>query len=249
VFHYGARKVSGFFYLHCKGISMIRFITFILCVFISQLSHAQECGSYLLLKKNTTLEYSAPGEEGVRTWTVKDVKSDSSSCRATIYGKIPLFRKSYLDYEFDVLFENNIFKVSIYSMMSGTMAPDKKKKGGDNVQEDIFIEYPANMEVGQTFENIVADLNVRYLKQESKVRISIINREVVGKETVSTPTGKYECFKITSDIGAKMFGTNTMDQKTHTTEWFAPGIGIVKTQSTGGMLADMNIVMVLSTVK
>lgn len=93
----------------------------------------------------------------------------------------------------------------------------------------LFSVILVNMEVGQSFENIVTDLTVEFMKKSIDVRISIINREVVAKETVTTPAGKYECFKITYSYGVRGDGVNLMDQKIRATEWFAPGVGVVKT--------------------
>lgn len=245
-------KFLCFCYLHHKAIIMIRFTAFILSIVICLSASTQDCGSYLVLKKNNIIEYSIVGVDRSGTWTVKDVKSDSNSCRATISARYPFIGKKYREYEFDVLFEDNVLKLSISGMLGGSIVPEKKKKSdGDDVQEDIFIEYPSTMEVGQTFDNVVGDLNMRNLigKGSSKVRISIINREVVGKETVSTPTGKYECFKITFDMGVKDVNISTLDHKSHYTEWFAPGVGVVKTMATGGVLSSETLVSVLSSVK
>jgi hypothetical protein len=233
---------------------MIRFTTFVLSILIGIYSMAQDCGSYPLLKKGSTVEYSMLGKEGNKIFTVEEVTSDSNSCRTRIQGKTPFFRKSYIENEFDVKWENNVFKMSIFAFGYGSMEHDKKKKkkseDTDDVKEDLYLEYPDNMQVGQTFENIVADMNVLLGKSSSKVRMSIINREVIAKETITTPAGKYECFKITYEIGGKNSQVNTMDQKTRTTEWFAPGVGVVKLTVTGtGSFAEMSETLVLAAVK
>jgi len=230
---------------------MIRFTAFASSIIICLSASAQDCGSSLLLKKNSTIEYSLIGADRVLTWTVKDVKSDSSSCRATISARFPFIGKKYREYEFDVLLENDVMKVSVNSMIGARAEIEKKKKEEENVKEDLFIEYPSKMEVGQTFENVVGDLKMRNLigKGSSIMRISIINREVVGKETVSTPTGKYECFKITYDMGVRDVNISTLDQKVHYTEWFAPGVGVVKSMATGGAAGNETYVSVLSSVK
>jgi hypothetical protein len=230
---------------------MIRFTTFILSIIICLSARSQDCGNYLLLKKNTTLDYTMVGTDRTGSFMVKDVKSDSNGCRATITARYPFIGKKYRESDYEVLLENNVFKLSVYGKLIGMRPAKKEKKDNNDSQEDLFIDYPSNMEVGQTFENIVADLDMANLfgKGSSKMRVSIINREVTGKETVSTPTGKYECFKITYDMGLKSIGFNTMDQKSRYTEWFAPGVGLVKFMASGGILGDESYVSVLSAVK
>ena len=63
---------------------------------------------------------------------------------------------------------------------------------------------------------------------------NVTERKVEGKESITTPAGTWDCFKITfkGKMNLKMIiGVNlNMDG----TEWYAPGFGIVKTQSKNG---------------
>jgi hypothetical protein len=70
---------------------------------------------------------------------------------------------------------------------------------------------------------------------KSSVEISISDRKVEGKETITTSAGTWECYKLSAKnkIVSKTADTGipiTMD----VIEWFAPGFGIVKTESKTG---------------
>jgi hypothetical protein len=59
-------------------------------------------------------------------------------------------------------------------------------------------------------------------------------RKVEGRESVTTPAGTWNCFKITyhSKMIFKMGIGIPMNMDV--TEWWAPGFGVVKTESDSG---------------
>lgn len=67
----------------------------------------------------------------------------------------------------------------------------------------------------------------------------VTNRKVIGKESVTTPAGTFECYKISYDIATKMM----INMKTKATEWYARGTGLIKseTYSTDGKLMGSNV--------
>ena len=59
------------------------------------------------------------------------------------------------------------------------------------------------------------------------MNIIITDREVVGKETLTTPAGTFECFVISqSNVSKGMTGTIKRTSK----QWIAAGVGVVKTE-------------------
>ncbi|MBO9636871.1 MAG: hypothetical protein J7576_01755, partial [Siphonobacter aquaeclarae] len=55
------------------------------------------------------------------------------------------------------------------------------------------------------------------------LNLSVTDRQVVGKESVTTPAGTYDCLKITTRQQMK----SVMSFDYETTEWYAPSNGIV----------------------
>jgi hypothetical protein len=70
---------------------------------------------------------------------------------------------------------------------------------------------------------------------KSSIEISITERKVEGKETVTTTAGTWECYKISAKnkIVSKI-GDTGIPIRMDVIEWFAPGFGIVKTESKTG---------------
>lgn len=89
-------------------------------------------------------------------------------------------------------------------------------------------EYPARLEPGMTLPD--AELLAEPASGGMalfRMTINLKNRKVEGKESVTTPVGAYDCYKITYDANMKMgIGVNYQ-----ATEWFAPGVGVVKTET------------------
>ena len=57
--------------------------------------------------------------------------------------------------------------------------------------------------------------------------INITNRKIEGKETITTPAGSYDCFKMTYDIESK----TVMTVKMKGIDWFAENVGTVRSES------------------
>lgn len=70
----------------------------------------------------------------------------------------------------------------------------------------------------------------------------INNRKVEGQESITTAAGTWNCFRITykSRISVKT-GPFGIPVNVESTEWYAPGFGIVKTQSKYGGTAITSI--------
>jgi hypothetical protein len=66
------------------------------------------------------------------------------------------------------------------------------------------------------------------------MNIDITNRRVNAKESVTTPAGTWNCFKITYHTKMLMKMGIGIPMNSDITEWYAPGFGVVKSESNGG---------------
>ena len=66
----------------------------------------------------------------------------------------------------------------------------------------------------------------------STMKINISNRLVASQESITTPAGTFNCFKITQDIKVEsiMMGM-TIPISMKSAEYYAAGTGLVKSQS------------------
>jgi len=100
---------------------------------------------------------------------------------------------------------------------------------------EVFIEYPATLSAGQSLSAVSIKMEM-YNKGalHSTTSFDQSNRKVVAKETITTPAGTFECWKITYDarLKASIAPMNIgVPFNFKGTEWFAPHFGIVKTET------------------
>ena len=75
------------------------------------------------------------------------------------------------------------------------------------------------------------DLQIEIKAARLKIDISVTDREVIGQETLETPAGSFDCFKVAYTTNTRMSIIN----KSHTmVAWIAPGIGMVKSETRKG---------------
>jgi len=94
---------------------------------------------------------------------------------------------------------------------------------GDNVA------YPSGLKVGDKLSN--ASINIIVKNQGMALMnwtITISNRIVTAKESISTSAGTFDCYKLTYDLQTK---TRIITINTKAAEWMSEGVGMVKSES------------------
>jgi hypothetical protein len=112
----------------------------------------------------------------------------------------------------------------------------------DAKADNIYMEYPASMNIGDQLKDATMDMEIENKGMKQSVSMIVNNRKVEGKESVTTAAGTWDCYKISykSKITIRTMGIG-IPVSFEGTEWFAPGFGIVKTQSKHGGTAITSI--------
>jgi hypothetical protein len=112
------------------------------------------------------------------------------------------------------------------------------------------LEYPAAMVAGQTLPDARLTASWKFdtkyqppggqLRPNVSLEIVLQKRTVVGQESVTTPAGTFDAFKITQEVATKSVSYEEAARLWVDTEWFVPGMGVVRTESrtTGGKMKD-----------
>ncbi|HMP94755.1 MAG TPA: hypothetical protein PKD90_17875, partial [Phnomibacter sp.] len=99
----------------------------------------------------------------------------------------------------------------------------------------VYIEYPGNMQVGMELPNGQVTIQSATSGINTTAEVNITNRKVAGQEKITTPAGSWDCYKITSNLNLRMkIAGIGIPFNTEQTEWFAPGFGIVRSESKTG---------------
>ena len=182
-----------------------------------------------------TISNNKGKESGKMIYKISDVTKSGSSATATINSEfIDTKGKTITSSTNNVKCTGGVMQMDMKVFIPA--AQQEQIKSGSANASDVYLEYPSNMNVGDQLKD--GQLSMDYESSsglKSSIQISITERKVEGKETVTTPAGTWECFKITAHnkIVSKIAGIGipiNMD----VTEWFAPGFGIVKTESKTG---------------
>lgn len=208
-------------------------------LFLSGNIFSQDCSNYYFLQNNKTIEMTITNnkgkESGKMTYVVSDSKKNGGSITATINSEfVDAKGKSISKATNNVKCENGVMQMDMKTFIPPVQM--EQMKTGTATATDVYLEYPGNMNVGDQLKD--GQFNMDYESTsglKSSVEISITERKVGGKETITTSAGTWECYKISAKnrIVSKIAGIGfpiTMD----VIEWFAPGVGIVKTESKTG---------------
>lgn len=196
---------------------------------------AQICNTYYFMKANSTVEQTHFDEKGklaLRTeYKVGDISSVDNGSEAAVMQKV-MDKKGKIISEGKANIRcdgDNLFIDMKLSMPAGPVAPDGNIEGST---KKFYLPYPKNIKAGDKLENAKFSMSVDQSSVIQTIEMFVRNRQAEAEESVTTPAGTWNCIRITYE----------MEMITHTmgipirvrmkgTEWYAPGFGVVKTQS------------------
>lgn len=219
---------------------MKQHLLLVLCSFaITVFIKAQNCNNYLLLQNNKKIEmtiYSKKGKEnGKQVWNISNYKTAGAVTTATVNTEMFNDKgKSINKGTSEIQCSNGALLMNMKLMLT----EEQLKQMGESAAtaKGTFIEYPASVKA----DDILKDgrLTIDYTmggNMNATLDLEVTGRKVTGKETVSSPAGTWECFTITSTqkLTTRIAGMG-IPVKLNVTEWYAPGTGVVKTESKWG---------------
>jgi hypothetical protein len=90
---------------------------------------------------------------------------------------------------------------------------------------------PSTLSVGQALKDGQVTMTATNSPVPMKITVNVVDRKVVAKESIQTPAGKFDCLKITSKSIVKNQMGIAMTFEFSATEWIAPKVGLVKSES------------------
>ena len=103
----------------------------------------------------------------------------------------------------------------------GTIPAEVEVKGNN-------MEIPLNPTPGQTLPDANIEMAMKMGFVNMKMSADITNRKVEAIEEISVTGGSFKCYKFSGDVNSVIMGIKVQAK---TIEWFAKGIGTVKTES------------------
>lgn len=93
--------------------------------------------------------------------------------------------------------------------------------------DPALLQLPNKLAVG--YQLPIGDIRVSM--EGIAVVASVTDNEVIGREEVTVPAGKFKCYIVKQDVEVNMMGVAAV---TTTKTWYSRGVGIVKSESTMG---------------
>jgi hypothetical protein len=90
------------------------------------------------------------------------------------------------------------------------------------------MEIPLNPSPGQTLPDANIEMAMKMGFVNMKMSADVTNRKVEAIEEISVTGGNFKCYKFSSDVNTVAMGIKVQAKSV---EWFAKGIGTVKTES------------------
>ncbi len=103
----------------------------------------------------------------------------------------------------------------------GTIPAEVEVKGNN-------MEIPLNPVPGQTLPDASIEMAMKMGFVNMKMSADITNRKVEAIEDISVTGGTFKCYKFSGDVNTVAMGIKVQAKSV---EWFAKGIGMVKTES------------------
>lgn len=124
---------------------------------------------------------------------------------------------------------NGVMMLDIGSMMTGMASGN----GMEMTVEGDQAKYPANLSVGQQLDDVNLTMKMM-MKGElfSTTQMRIFERKVEALETLKTPAGSFECYKISykTESTMEMHGKTIPVPARKTVQYFSKRCGVVRSE-------------------
>lgn len=208
---------------------------------------AQECQLYYPAKENAQLGYNQYDKKGNLSGSslqkIISLKTTAASTEALISAEsFDAKGKSLGIVELTARCESGVYYIDMKNYM-GASTTDAYKDMEMSV-EGGNLEMPLSLNAGDVLKD--GNLKVAFSSGGMTVlnmTVAITSRKVAAKESITTPAGTFECYRITYDIATKMM----INVKSKGVEWYAKNVGLVKSESytTDGKLMGSSVLSIL----
>ena len=210
---------------------MKKLFLFTAFILISVVLNAQEI--FFPTKEGTVLVYKTfdkkDKEINMVRYTIKHINISGSDMDIT-YLVESVDPKDKLIYKDEITIHKKGDK--LYFDMSNFINKAAFQQNGE-ISSDIQVtgnnmEIPTDPKPG----DVLPDANVEMIMKmgfiNMKMSAQVTNRKVVAIEDITVKAGSFKGYKFSSDVTATAMG---IKMKSNNTDWYAKGIGIVKTES------------------
>ncbi|MEH6763768.1 MAG: hypothetical protein V7655_04640 [Aequorivita antarctica] len=200
-------------------------------LFISYIGISQnDCNKFYPLNEGTkfqiTVYDSKEKPSAIIDYDVVNVRKSGGDKIGTINSKMTDGKgKEITNTSFDVSCNGEVVSIDFKSLIN----PQIFEQFG-NMDYEITgtnMEWPNNLSVGQKLPDATMDMKISMSGINMNMTVEITDRKVIGKETITSPAGSFNCFVITYSTNMKM----GISQRTTSKQWVTEKVGAVKSEN------------------
>lgn len=193
-----------------------------------------QCNSFYVIDEGTAWTYENYNPKGKTTGKneqkVTAFDKTSTGFKATVNSVIYNDKgKKVTEGDLELTCDNGTFIMDMRKFI-----PEEQQKAFSSYEmkiESENLELPSKLSVGQTLKNGSVTLTAVGSPVPMKITVNITDRKVEAKESITTPAGTFECYKISSKSNTQMQMGINMSLNFSGTEWIAEKVGMVKSES------------------
>jgi hypothetical protein len=206
------------------------FTVFVVILFMSSYAIAQDCGGFEMMKEGTFIEMKSYDGKQKLTGTNRQQIKEVSETNEGIVVKI---ESEQLDHKgkssgianLEMRCKDGVFYMDMKNFFNQESMGDMKDM---EVSVDATdLAYPYSMQVGQELPDGIITMAFVSGPMPMNMSVKIYNRKVEAKETITTPAGSFECYKVTYDIDTK----SIIKMTNSAVQWFSTKVGAVRSET------------------
>ncbi|HLN52619.1 MAG TPA: hypothetical protein VK212_02855 [Lentimicrobium sp.] len=189
----------------------------------------QNCESWFPAKKGSFIEMKSYDDKdkltGIVRQTVTDVTNLSDGIAIKVHSQsLDEKEKMLTEQDLEMRCEDGMFYMDMKNFYN---QPQGGNKDAEVTIDATDLVFPASLSVGQALPDGNMTMTYPAGPMTMTMGVHIMNRQVVAQESITTPAGTFDCYKITYDIELKM----PVKMTSSAIQWYAKDAGAVRTET------------------
>lgn len=200
--------------------------------------NAQDCGSFYLLQHNKTITFAAYNKRGNANGKIIYKTSGQIAKGNTITATVQTNLLNKEGKSVNKGTSNVKCTAGMLMMDMNLFLPQQQTEQFNRPQAKVknaFLEYPPGIKAGSVLRDGAFTMEIDNNGLKQTLKMQIFNRKATGTEKITTTAGSWDCIIIHYEVKLNIqTGPIAIPLNFGATEWYAPGFGIVKTESEAG---------------
>lgn len=194
---------------------------------------AQGCDGYFPMSEGTSSEMTIYDKKdkvsGMSTYKVIESKETDNGVIATVEMNFSDKKGNPgVEMSYEAKCQDGKYYLNLENSFS-QLTSQYEAQGMAVTIEDGIAVIPNNLAVGDQLEDALMTMKMSSSVMNMEMTVTITDRKVTGKETITTPAGAFDCIILSQKSTMKM--GKLMTVTTSSKEWLSKGVGHVRTES------------------